>query len=195
MKKKIIIIILILNSTLLLGQPKDYVILRQTETTKIDTIYGEIAFPKNRQITKIKILSNNKKHKYQPKESIGFKYGERYFASVPYNSKNNVFAERIINGEISLYYYDTNPNEYSGVGLVSGLAGEIAKSITSYFFIKPNTTGGYLRVSHSRKKAREEISFLFKSNEKIYNQILSENFRVWKLPEIVKEFNSTDQVK
>ena len=37
-----------------------------------------------------------------------------------------------------------------------------------------------------REKAKREISVLFKDNEKIYSKILSEEFRVWKLPEIVK---------
>ncbi|NOY95918.1 MAG: hypothetical protein GXO81_06000 [Chlorobi bacterium] len=184
MKKQITILILILNSTILLGQNKDYIILRQTETTKIDTIYGEIVFPKNGVITKVKIISNNEKMKYHPNKVIGFKYGERYFSSVPYNLRGNVFAERIVNGKIDLCYYDTNTNRYNG-----GLAGAAATSLTSYYFIKSNTTEKYLRVPHSREKAREEISALFKNNEKIYSQILSDEFRVWKLPEIVKEYN------
>ena len=184
MKKQITILILIINSSILFGQNKDYIILSQTETTKIDTIYGDIIFPKNGIITKAKIISNNEKMKYHPDKIIGFKYGERYFTSVPYNSRGNVFAERIVNGKIELCYYDTNPKGYNG-----GLSGATATSLTSCYFIKDNLIENYLRVPHSREKAKREISVLFKDNEKIYSKILSEEFRVWKLPEIVKEYN------
>ncbi|MGB9831866.1 MAG: hypothetical protein ACPLSP_07330, partial [Fervidicoccus fontis] len=111
------ILLLILNSSILFGQDikKDYVILRpQNNSVKIDTIFGEIIFPKNGVITKAKIIVNNEKMKYAPNKVIGFKSGERYFASVPYNSHGNVFAERVEDGKMDLYYYDTNPNEYNG---------------------------------------------------------------------------------
>jgi hypothetical protein len=156
----------------------------QNNLSKIDTIFGEIIFPKNGVITKAKIIVNNEKMKYPPNEVIGFKYEEKYFASVPYNSHENVFAEGVVDGKMDLFYYDTNPNGYNG-----GLAGATATSLTSYYFIKLDTMENYLRVPHSREKARDEISILFKDNERIYNQILSEDFRVWKLPDIVKEYN------
>jgi hypothetical protein len=187
MRKEFLILLLIFNSSILFGQntPKDYVVLRpQNNLSKIDTIFGEIIFPKNGVITKAKIIVNNEKMKYPPNKVIEFKYGEKYFASVPYNSHGNVFAERVANGKIDLCYYDSNPNGYNG-----GLAGATATSLTSYYFIKLDTMKNYLRVPHSREKARDEISVLFKDNEKIYNKVLSEDFRVWKLPEIVKEYN------
>ncbi|WP_321285362.1 hypothetical protein [uncultured Sunxiuqinia sp.] len=187
MRKHFLILLLIFNSLILFGQDikKDYVVLRpQNNSSKIDTIFGEIIFPKNGIITKAKIIVNNEKMKYAPNKVIGFKSGERYFASVPYNSHGNVFAERVANGKMNLCYYDTNPNGYNG-----GLAGATATSLTSYYFIKLDTMENYLRVPHSREKARDEISILFKDNERIYNQILSEDFRVWKLPDIVKEYN------
>ena len=123
--------------------------------------------------------------KFTPNKVIGFKSGERYFESVPYNSRGNVFAERVENGKMVLCYYDSNFNGYNG-----GLVGAAEASLTSYYFIKLDTMVNYLRVPHLREKARDEISVLFKDNEKIYNKVLSEDFRVWKLPEIVKEYNS-----
>jgi len=187
MRKHFLILLLIFNSLILFGQDikKDYVVLRpQNNSSKIDTIFGEIIFPKNGIITKAKIIVNNEKMKYAPNKVIRFKSGERYFASVPYNSHGNVFAERVANGKMNLCYYDTNPSGYYG-----GLVGATATSLTSYYFIKLDTMENYLRVPHSREKARDEISILFKDNERIYNQILSEDFRVWKLPDIVKEYN------
>ncbi len=187
MRKQYLILLLIFNSLILFGQniKKDYVLLRpQNNSSKIDTIFGEIIFPKKGIITKAKIIVNNEKMKYAPNKLIGFKFGERYFASVPYNSHENVFAERISNGKMDLCYYDTNPNGYNG-----GLIGATTTSLTSFYFIKLDTMENYLKVPHSRESARDEISFLFKDNETIYNQVLSEDFRVWKLPEIVKEYN------
>ncbi len=187
MKKLIVILILIINFSMLLGQNKDYVILNQSVATTVDTIYGEIIFPNSGVITKVKIISNNEKMKYYPNDVIGFTYGERYFASVPYNSRQNVFAERIANGKIKLFYYDSSPKGNGG-----GLAGATATSLTSYYFIKKNTTENYLKVPHSREKAKKKIAVIFKDNEKIYKKILSEEFRVWKLPEIVKEYNGEE---
>ena len=186
MKKQIIILLLIFKSSIFSwGQNQDYVILKSTESSKIDTVFGEIIFPKNGIIINAKILTPDGIKKYSPNNVIGFKYSEKYFASVPYNSRGNVFAERIIDGKIDLCYYDTtNPNGYSG-----GLAGATATVLTSYYFIKSDSTDNYLKVPHSREKAKEEISALFKNSEKLYNQILSEEFRVWKLPEIVKQYN------
>lgn len=186
MKKQIIILLIIFKFTIFSwGQNQDYVILKPSESSKIDTVFGEIQFPKNGIIVKAKILTADGIKKYSPDNVIEFKYGEKYFASVPYNSKGNVFAERIIDGRIDLCYYDTsNPNGYGG-----GAAQATAAALTSYYFIKSDSTDNYLKVPHSREKAKEEISPLFKGSEKIYNQILSEEFRVWKLPEIVKEYN------
>lgn len=182
------ILLLIFNTTILFGQntKKDYVVLRpQNNSSKIDTIFGEIILPKNGVITKAKIIVKNEKMKYSPNKAIEFKYKEKYFASVPYNSHGNVFAERIANGKIDLCYYDSNPN-----GSYGGLAGATTTFLTSYYFIKLDTMENYLRIPHSREKARDEISVLFKDNERIYNQILSEDFRIWKLPDIVKEYNN-----
>lgn len=186
MKKQIVILSLILWSSIFSwGQNQDYVILKSTESSKIDTVFGEIIFPKNGIIIKAKILTPDGIKKYSPNNVIGFRYGEKYFASVPYNSRGNVFAERIIHGKIDLCYYDTtNPNGYNG-----GLAGVAATALTSYYFIKSALTDNYLKVPHSREKAKEEISALFKDNEKISNQISSEEFRVWELPKIVKQYN------
>lgn len=101
MGKQLLVLLLIFNSSILFSQDikKDYVILRpQGNTTRIDTIYGEVILPKNEIITNAKIIVNNEKMKYAPEKVIGFKYGERFFASVPYNSHGNVFAERVEKG-------------------------------------------------------------------------------------------------
>ena len=187
MKKQFLLLLIILNSSILFSQNvNDYVILKpENNSNKIDTIFGEIIFPQNGVITKVKIIVNNEKQKYHPNNVIQFKFEERYFVSVPYNSKGNVFAERIVDGKMKLCYYDTNSNGYNG-----GLVGVAATSLTSYYFIKSDMIEDYLRVPHSREKAREKISSLFKSNEKISEQILSDEFRIWKLPELVKEYNN-----
>lgn len=186
MQKQIIILLLIFKCSIFSwGQNQDYVVVKSTELSKIDTVFGEIQFPKNGIILKAKILTADGIKKYSPDNVVGFKYGETFFASVPYNSRGNVFAERIIDGKIDLCYYDTsNPNGYGG-----GAAQATAAALTSYYFIKSDSTDNYLKVPHSREKAKEEISVLFKGSEKIYNHVLSEEFRVWKLPEIVKEYN------
>ncbi|NPA37349.1 MAG: hypothetical protein GXO47_10925 [Chlorobi bacterium] len=183
MTKQIVFFILIITSSMLYSQNKDYVILRQTETTMSDTITGEIVFPKNGIITKVKITSNNELKKYTPDKAIGFKYGERYFASVPYNQRTKVFAERVVNGKIELYFYDSSPK-----GSYGGLAGAVSSSLTSYYFIK-KSNNDFIKVPHSREKAQNEIADLFSDNEKIHNTVLSDKFRVWKLPEIVTEYN------
>ena len=185
MKNRIIILLLFIAPTILWGQNQDYILLKPIETSQVDTVFGEIIFPKNGIIIKAKILTSEGKKKYHPNKVIGFKYGDKYFASVPYNSKGNVFAERIVNGEIDLCYYDTYSKNNTG-----GLTGAAAAGLTSFYFIKSQNSKDYIRVPHSREKTRNEIAVLFKDNEKIYNQVLSEEFRVWKLPEIVKEYNN-----
>ncbi len=184
MKKLLIILLLAVFSSVLYGQGQDYVILKSAGTLKPDTVFGQVIIPENGIISKAKILTADGKEKYHPNIVIGFKCKDKYFASVPYNSAGNVFAERIVSGKIDLCYYDTNPKGYN-----NGLAGVAAASLTSYYFIKPNTKNTYLRVPHSREKAREEISLLFKDNFEITHSVLSEDFRVWKLPEIVKQYN------
>ena len=185
MKNRTIILLLIFIPSILWGQNRDYIILKHSEILQSDTVFGEIIFPKNGIITKAKISTTEGIEKYSPNKVIGFKYGERYFASVPYNSHGNVFAERVANGKIDLCYYDTYSKDYTG-----GLTGAAAAELTSYYFIKSKKDDSYMKVPHSREKARDEIAVFFKDNEKIYNQVLSEEFRVWKLPDIVKEYNN-----
>ncbi len=184
MTNRLIAFLLILNASIIWGQNKDYVILNSTNASKADTVFGDILFPKNGIIAKVKIMTPDGKKKYCPNDVIGFKYGDRYFASVPFNSKNNTFAEKKVDGKIDLYYYNSGPNAGGG-----GITGATATYLTSYYYIKPDTSGVYIKVPHSREKAKNKIAELFKDNEEIYNQILSNEFRIWKLPEIVKKYN------
>lgn len=183
-KLPLMVLLLLITCSTVISQNRDFVIVKPTATTQTDTIFGEIIFPKNGLITKVKIQTNNEKLKFPPNKALAFKYGERYFASVPYNSRYNVFAERIKKGKIELYYYDSNPQSHN-----SGVAGVAATSLTSFFYIKLASTTDFIKVPHSRKKAATEISELFTDKPEIHNQIRSEDFRIWKLPEIVQKYN------
>lgn len=187
MKRQLIVLLLIVYSSVAFGQnDSDYVILRPTNTSnKTDTVFGNITIPKNGMVINVKIKTAEGKRKYHPDEAIGFLCGDKYFASVPYNSRGHVFAERIVKGKVDLCHYSSTPKNYNG-----GLMGVAVTGLTSFYFIKSDTTDEYIRVPHSKQKMVEEIASLFKDNEKVYHQITSEDFRTWDLTELVKQYDN-----
>ncbi len=191
MKRQILLLLLILVTSFVFGQQEtDYVILRPTkDSAKIDTVFGQIIFPKNGVVISAKILTTNGKKKFHPNKAIGFKYGDRYFASVPYTN-GHVYAERLINGPIELCYYTTEiPNTKHPGGAVGGLLGGTAISLTSFYYVKSDKTQDYMSVPHSKKKIIEKIGFIFEDNETVYKKIMNEDFKTWQLPELVRKYN------
>jgi hypothetical protein len=200
----VLITIVTFLTSLLYGQnSSDYVILRhEYESAKPDTIFGKIGLPENGIILKVKIQTNNGKEKYKIKETIGFRAGEVYFASLKYN-KGYVFAPRLIEGEIDLYFYYSGTGGYtylfSGDNLKAdlisnsiGLAYEaVAVSMTSYYYIYDSKTDNYYRVPHSSKKFLEQISDIFKDNTDIYNKILNGTYKPHQIAEIVELYNNS----
>lgn len=168
----------------------DYVILRPGDKlSKPDTIFGDIVFPQNGVLINATIQTTNGRKKYSPNKVIGFKYGNRYFASVPYTT-GHVFAERLINGKIELCYYTT---EIQNTAYPGGLSGDVMAyigiSLTSYYYIKSNKTQEYISVPHSKKKLVKNIAFIFEDNEKVLKQIQSKEFEIDQLPELIRKYN------
>lgn len=188
MKRLILIILLLSNLTFLVAQPPDFVILRDSKGLKSDTVYGEIIFSKNGIVSRAKIMTTEGKKKYSPNKAYGFKYGERYFASVPYTN-GRVFAERFINGPIELCYYSSDPKTYSG-GLVGALMTAGAVSLTSFYYVKSDQTDDFIRVPNSKKKLIERIAYLFEDNQEIYDKIILGEFKHWELPKIIEDYNA-----
>jgi len=195
MKKTILLVYITFATVAAYGQQgSDFVILRPTENSlKPDTVYGDIIFPKNGVLINASIQTADCKKKYSPNKVIGFKYGDRYFASVPYTT-GRVFAERVINGEIELCYYSTEIQNttYAG-GLTGAVLADIGISLTSFFYIKSDKTKDYMSVPHSKKKLIEKLAFIFEDNESIYKQIQSNDFKINQLPELVRKYNETKE--
>ena len=195
MRKQILLLFIIFATIVARGQHgTDFVILRpDEELSKPDTIYGDIIFPKNGVLINARILTTDGKKKYSPNKVIGFKYGERYFASVPYTT-GHVFAERIINGKIELCYYSTEIQNATYAGGLSGaILADVGISLTSYFYIKSDKTKDYISVPHSKKKLIEKLALIFEDNESIYKQIKSNHFETKQLPELVRKYNETSE--
>ncbi len=191
MIRQILFLLLISTTSLAFGQQgTDFVILRPTnDAAKPDTVFGQIIFPKNGVVTFAKILTTNGKKKFHPNKAIGFKYGDRYFASVPYTN-GHVYAERLINGPIELCYYSTEiqNTKYQG-GAAGGLLGGTAISLTSFYYVKSNKSQDYMSVPHSKKKLIEKIGFIFEDNDSVYKQLVDEDFKTWQIPELVRKYN------
>jgi len=193
MKNQIILLFLILTTSFVFGQQADgYVITRRTNNlTELDSVFGQITFPSNGILSSIKIKTINGKKKFKPNNIIGFKAGETYFSSIPYGG-NNVFAERLINGPIELYYYTTKLDYRAfGGGLVGGLYAMTVNSVSSRFFVKSIKTNGYLLVPRSSKKVIDEIAFIFEDNKEIYDSFKTVNYKTEEIIEFVKKYNES----
>jgi hypothetical protein len=200
----IFIAIVTFYSTLLYGQQSgDYVILRSENSyLKPDTIFGKIDLPKNGILLNVKILTEKGKEKYKIKETIGFQSGEVYFASLKYN-KGYVFAPRLIEGTIDLFFYYTGTGGYTFfirfnnfkadliVNAIGAAFQAIAVNMTSCYYIHDSKTDRYLRIPHSENTFKEQVSEIFRDNTEIYNKIISGYYKPNQIAEIVELYNSS----
>ncbi len=195
MKKETILFLLLLISFGVYGQSeKDYLILRQDkESIKQDTIWGDIILPENGVIIKVKIMTSNGLEKFKVKKTYEFRADGKYFARVPYNT-GFVIAQRLINGAIDLYLYDTRIKNYNYSG---GVIGEAMAStmigMTSFYYINWSKTDDFIKVPHSKNKIIDKIAYIFKGNEDIYNKIKNRDFKPSQIPLFVEKFNAEYQ--
>ena len=200
----ILITIAIIFSNLLFGQQTiDYVILKpENDSVKPDTIYGKIDLPKNGILLNVKIQTDKGKKKYKIKETTGFVSDGVYFASLVYN-KGYVFAPRLIEGPIDLYFYYSGTGGYTYLFTVGNFRADlmrnaigaayqaVAVSMTSYYYIHDSKTDKYYRVPHSGNKFQEQLSEIFKDNTEIYNKILNGDYKPNQIAEIVELYNKS----
>ena len=194
MKRRILLFLFILTTLIASAQQgNDFILLRPVDNlSKPDTIFGEIVFPKNGVLINATIITTEGKKRYSPNKVVGFKFGDRYFASVPYTT-GHVFAERQIKGKIELYYYSTEIQNtvYPG-GLTGNAMAYVGISLTSYYYIKSDKTQDYISVPHSKNKLVKKIAFIFEDNENLYKQIQSEEFEPNQLPELIRKYNESE---
>lgn len=192
MKKETILYLLLLIPFAVCGQVEnDYLILRpDKETTKQDTIWGDIILPENGVIVKVKIMTPNGLEKFKIKKTCEFHANGKYFARVPY-STGFVIAERLLKGTIDLYFYDTRIKNYNySGGVIGGAMASTMIGMTSFYYLKRNKTDNFIKVPHSKKKIIDDLAYIFKDNENIYNKIKNGDFEPWQVPSFVEKFNA-----
>lgn len=191
MIKKTLFYFLLLVPFMVCGQIEDDFLVLSPDKgkTKQDTIWGEIILPENGVIVKVKIMTPDGLKKFKVKNTLEFRADGRYFARVPYNT-GFVIAERLIEGAIDLYLYDTRIKNYNYSGGVIGevMAGAMI-GMTSFYYLKPNQTNEFIKVPHSKKKIIENLASLFRNNEELYNKIKHGDFEPRQFPLFVKKFN------
>ncbi len=206
--KILLLLILVLFFTRVKGQDTmDFVVLRSEKNLlNNDTIFGMIEMPHKGVFWNVKIKTNSGKRKFKTKEVKGLKAGNLYFASIPYG-KSNAIVPRIIQGKIDLYFYYTGSDrlsfipkmqeEYKPIKNVSFYTPvAISNAIwdaTSNFYILDPSSNKYLKIPRSKDKFIEQISFVFKSNEEIYNKIITGEYDPIQIGKIVNLFNNYEE--
>ena len=64
---------------------------------------------------------------------------------------------------------------------------------TSNFYILDPSSNKYLKIPRSKNKFIEQISFVFKSNEEIYNKIITGEYDPIQIGKIVNLFNNYEE--
>ena len=154
-----------------------------------DTVYGDISVPKDITNYMIKIkLVDGKKENYYAENVKCFQAKQYFFASIPYLD-TRVFAKRIQEGELDLYFYDSKFH-YFGGGFIGGAITVISAAANTRYFIKMDKQLSYIEVPHSSKKIRKSIASIFKDNKECYDKIMSKEFKEEQLSDLIKEYNS-----
>jgi hypothetical protein len=191
MKNLIIITIFLLCFDISSAQKtNDYVVLIHLNPyLPGDTIYGDIFLPKkiSNCMLKIKLL-NGKKETYYAEKVKCYRAKEYYFESIPYLD-TRVFARRIQEGTINLYFYDAKYH-YMGGGAIGGALGAVSEAANTRYFIKLENQFTYIEVPHSLKKIRETIAPLFKDDKECFDKIMSNEFKESQISEVITEYNS-----
>ncbi len=202
----VILSFFLMSSFLTFGQySKDCVILRSRKKgVNQDTIFGRIVLPQKGRISTVNIQTEKGFRRYQTYETVGFKASDLYFGSFKYNG-GYVFAPRIIEGKVELYFY------YSGIGgkeiknyyvflsddiktgliltVVTNAVQAIAASNTSCFYLFDRKTNMPLRVPRSMDRFAEEVAEVFKDDEDLYSRIKNAEFNPDRIAEIVQIYN------
>ncbi len=187
-----ILILLFLFTIPYLNAQNDFIIpMAENHFDQGDTIFGTIKIPKNGfgGVVRIKTTSGKRKTFY-PRQIFCFKASDIFVASIPYLD-DKVFAQRIIQGNLELYYYNPGFIIY-GLGGVGFSLGAISTASHTHFFIKKDSTSNkYMMVPHSTRKIRMELADFFKSNEKCYTFLKSSDFSEEKIPELIDLYNTS----
>ena len=99
---------------------KDYIVLKnQTESIKTDTLFGKIEDPGSGYSIKIKIITSDGLKKIKIKDVVEFVVDDNFYGCFPYKkNKTYVHAIRLIDGNISLFFYYNGREGYYG-GLIT----------------------------------------------------------------------------
>jgi hypothetical protein len=173
----------------------DYVVLVHLHPSfPGDTIYGEVLL-KNTSNCNVKIkLPNGKSATYDAPKVKYFKSNQDFYASIPYLDAN-VFAKRIQEGAIDLYFFDCKV-QYLVVGggavggAIGGVLGAMSSSALPRHFLKLKNQCDYIEIPHSSKKIKKIMEPIFADDKELYDKLMSKEFKEDQLTDLIKTYNS-----
>jgi hypothetical protein len=159
-----------------------------------DTIYGEVLLKKTSNcIVNIKLLNGNIETYQAPKVKC-FKSNQDFFASIPYLDAN-VFAKRIQEGAINLYFFDCNV-QYIVVGggfvggAIGGALGVMSSKALPRHFLKLKNQCDYIQIPHGSRKIKKTMDPIFANDKELQDKLMAKDFKEDQLTDLIKAYNS-----
>jgi hypothetical protein len=177
----------------------DYVVLVHLHPSfPGDTIYGEVLL-KNTTNCNVKIkLLNGKSETYDAQKVKYFKANQDFFASIPYLDAN-VFAKRIQEGAIDLYFFDCKVQGGGVVGgalggaigaAIGGALGGMSSTALPRHFLKLKNQCDFIEIPHGSRKIKKTMEPIFANDKELQDKLMAKDFKEDQLSDLIKTFNS-----
>jgi hypothetical protein len=159
-----------------------------------DTIYGEVLLKNTSNCNLIIKLRNGKSETYDAQKVKYFKSNQDFFASIPYLDAY-VFAKRIQEGAIDLYFFDCKVHYLvQGGGFVGvaigGALGAMSSSALPRHFLKLKNQCDFIEIPHGSRKIKKTMEPIFANDKELQDQLMSKDFKEDQLSDLIKAYNS-----